>query len=112
MTKVLTVDDLEIEFEKQNTDHACKWCVYIRLRKKDKEQTILMIRTNNKPYTRFTAHLGNIVNQSKETLKDVLALKNPTEAEALISVVLLDVLCSVDLLILIDILTSIIVSTN
>ena len=73
MTKVLTVDDLEIEFEKQNTDHACKWCVYIRLRKKDKEQTILMVRTNNKPYTRFTAHLGNIVNQSKETLKDVLA---------------------------------------
>ena len=73
MTKVLTVDDLEIEFEKQNADHACKWCIYIRLKKKDKEQTILMIRTNNKPYTRFTAHLGNIVNQSKETLKDVLA---------------------------------------
>ena len=73
MTKVLTVDELEIEFEKQNTDHSCKWCVYIRLRKKDKEQTILMIRTNNKPYTRFTAHLGNIVNQSKETLKDVLS---------------------------------------
>ena len=73
MTKVLTVDDLEIEFEKQNNNHACKWCVYIRLRKQDKEQTILMIRTNNKPYTRFTAHLGNIVNQSKETLKDVLA---------------------------------------
>ena len=73
MTKVLTVDDLEIEFEKQNADHACKWCIYIRLKKKDKEQTILMIRTNNKPYTRFTAHLGNIVNQSKEALKDVLA---------------------------------------
>ena len=73
MTKVLTVDDLEIEFEKQNNNHACNWCVYIRLRKQDKEQTILMIRTNNKPYTRFTAHLGNIVNQSKETLKDVLA---------------------------------------
>ena len=73
MTKVLTVDDLEIEFEKQNADHTCKWCIYIRLRKKDKEQTIMMIRTNNKPHTRFTAHLGNIVNQSKEALKDVLA---------------------------------------
>lgn len=73
MTKVLTVDDLEIEFEKQNANHTCKWCIYIRLRKKDKEQTILMIRTNNKPYTRFTAYLGNIVSQSKETLKDVLA---------------------------------------
>ena len=51
MTKVLTVDDVEIEFEKQNSDHACKWCIYIRLRKSDKEQTLLMIRTNNKPYT-------------------------------------------------------------
>ena len=39
MTKVLTVDDVEIEFEKQNSDHACKWCIYIRLRKSDKEQT-------------------------------------------------------------------------
>ena len=39
MTKLLTVDGIEIEFEKQNTDHACKWCVYLRLKKKDKEQT-------------------------------------------------------------------------
>jgi hypothetical protein len=72
MTKVLTVDDVEIEFEKQNSDHACKWCIYIRLRKSDKEQTLLMIRTNNKPYTRFTFHSGVLVNKSNETLKDIL----------------------------------------
>ena len=32
-----------------------------------------MIRTNNKPYTRFTFHSGILVNQSTETLKDILA---------------------------------------
>ena len=37
MTKLLTVDGIEIEFEKQNTDHACKWCIYLRLKKKDKD---------------------------------------------------------------------------
>ena len=73
MTKVLTVDDVEIEFEKQNPNHSCKWCIYIRLKKKDKEQTVLMIRTNNKPYTRFTFHSGILVNRSTETLKDILA---------------------------------------
>ena len=73
MTKVLTVDDVEIEFEKQNPNHSCKWCIYIRLRKKDKEQTVLMIRTNNKPYTRFTFNSGNIVNQSNKSLKDILS---------------------------------------
>ena len=72
MTKVLTVDDVEIEFEKQNSEHACKRCIYIRLRKSDKEQTLLMIRTNNKPYTRFTFHSGLLVNKSNETLKDIL----------------------------------------
>jgi hypothetical protein len=73
MTKVLTVDDLEIEFEKQNSEHSCNWCVYIRLRKKDKEQTVLMIRTNNKPYTRFTFNSGNTVNRSNKALKDILS---------------------------------------
>ena len=33
MTKLLTVDNLEIEFEKQDPSHACKWCIYIRLKK-------------------------------------------------------------------------------
>ena len=38
MTKLLTVDGIEIEFEKQNTDHACKWCVYLRLKKRIKSK--------------------------------------------------------------------------
>ena len=34
MTKVISIDDMEIEFEKQNPESSCKWCVYIRIRKK------------------------------------------------------------------------------
>ena len=73
MDKLITADDVEIEFEKQNPDHACEWCIYIRVRKNDKEQNVLMIRTNNKPYTRFTLNTGNIVKKSKDTLSEVMS---------------------------------------
>ena len=54
MTKVLTVDDIEVEFEKQNPSTSCKWCVYLRVRKDDKEKLLLMFKTDNRPYTKFT----------------------------------------------------------
>ena len=73
MDKLITADDVEIEFEKQNPDHACKWCIYIRVKKKNKEKNVLMIRTNNKPYTRFTLNTGNIVKKSKDTLSEVMS---------------------------------------
>ena len=73
MGKLLTVDDVEIEFEKQSEDHACEWCIYIRVRKKEKQQNVLMIKTNNKPYTRFTLNTGNIVQKSKDALSDVMS---------------------------------------
>ena len=73
MGKLLTVDDVEIEFEKQSEDHACEWCIYIRVRKKEKQQNVLMIKTNNKPYTRFTLNTGNIVQISKDALSDVMS---------------------------------------
>ena len=38
MGKLLTVDDVEIEFEKQSEDHACEWCIYVRVRKNEKQQ--------------------------------------------------------------------------
>ena len=71
MTKLLTDDGVEVEFEKQHTDHACKWCVYIRLKKKDKEQTLLMIRVNEKPFTRFTYNSGKMVILSEEILSEI-----------------------------------------
>ena len=73
MGKLLTVDDVEIEFEKQSEDHACEWCIYIRVRKKEKQQNVLMIKTNNKPYTRFTLNTGNIVQKSKDALSEVIS---------------------------------------
>ncbi len=73
MGKLLTVDDVEIEFEKQSEDHACEWCIYVRVRKKEKRQNVLMIKTNNKPYTRFTLNTGNIVQKSKDALSEVIS---------------------------------------
>ena len=73
MTKVLTVDDIEIEFEKQNPSTSCKWCVYLRVRKNDKEKLLLMFKTDNKPYTKFTYDSGNIITNSKKTLKEILS---------------------------------------
>ena len=68
-----SADDVEIIFEKQNPDHDCEWCIYVKVRKNDKEQNVLMIRTNNKPYTRFTLNTGNMVTKSKDTLSEVMS---------------------------------------
>ena len=72
MTKVISIDDMEIEFEKQNPESSCKWCVYIRIRKKDKDQLLFMFKTDHKPLTRFTYDSGNIVAKSKKTLSEIL----------------------------------------
>ena len=68
MTKVISIDEIEIEFEKQNPESSCKWCVYIRVRKKNKDQLLLMFKTNHKPLTKFTSKSGNIVIESKKML--------------------------------------------
>ena len=73
MGKLITADAIEIEFEKQNPDDACEWCIYIKVRKNNKEQNILTILTNEKPYTRFTMHTGSLVKNSKETLGEVMS---------------------------------------
>jgi len=73
MGKLITADDVEIIFEKQNPDDACEWCIYIKVRKKNKEQNVLTILTNEKPYTRFTMHTGSLVKNSKETLGEVMS---------------------------------------
>ena len=41
MTKVISIDKIEIEFEKQNPESSCKWCIYIRVRKKNKDPQII-----------------------------------------------------------------------
>ena len=73
MTKVISIDDLEIEFEKQNPKNSCKWCVYVRVRKKDNDHLLFMLKTNYKISTKFTYNTGNTVTNSLKTLKEILS---------------------------------------
>ena len=73
MAKLLTAELVEIEFEKQNPENACEWCIHIRVRKRNKENNILTILTNEKPYTRFTMNTGSLVKNSKDTLSEVMS---------------------------------------
>ena len=41
MGTLLTVDDLEIRFEKQHPFHASKWCIYIRAKLGEKTKSLL-----------------------------------------------------------------------
>ena len=59
--KIIEVEDVEIEFQKQNKDVSCKWCVYVKVRHNDHDKLLFMIKTNHKPYTRFTLDKGRTV---------------------------------------------------
>ena len=73
MGKLLTAELVEIEFEKQDPENACEWCIHIRIRKKNKEHNVFTILTNEKPFTRFTLNTGNLVTNSKNTLSEVMS---------------------------------------
>ena len=72
MTKVISIDEMEIEFEKQNPESSCKWCVYIRVRNDDKEKLLFMFKTDHKPRTRFTYNAGELIKESNQTLKEII----------------------------------------
>ena len=72
MGKLITADDVEITFEKQDDSHSCKWCIYVRVRKKDKEKNVLMIRTNKLPFTRYMLNSKNIVRNSKNSFNEIM----------------------------------------
>ena len=60
---IMKLEDIEIEFEKQHPEVSCKWCTYVKVKnKKDHEKLLFMIKTDNKPYARFTMNNGNTVN--------------------------------------------------
>ena len=48
MTKIISIDDMEIEFERQSPEISCKWCVYIRVRNDDKEKLLVEMITQLK----------------------------------------------------------------
>jgi hypothetical protein len=75
MGKLLAVDDLEIRFEKQHPSHASKWCIYIRAKLGEKTKSLLMIKTDNKPYTAFNYDNGRTVTHSQEAKEEILSDK-------------------------------------
>ena len=72
MGKLLTVDDLEIRFEKQHPSHASKWCIYIRAKLGEKTKSLLMIKTDKKPYTIFSYDNGRTIAHSQEAKEEIL----------------------------------------
>ena len=72
MTKVISIDDIEIEFERQSPEISCKWCVYIRVRNDDKEKLLFMFKADHKPRTRFTYNSGELIKESNQTLKEII----------------------------------------
>jgi len=64
MTKILNVDDIEIEVEKQSPNHDCKWCVFLKVGKRNKEKLLLMFKINKKPHLNFNHNSGSIVSRS------------------------------------------------
>ena len=75
MGKLLTVDNLEIRFEKQHPSHASKWCIYVRAKLNEKTKSLLMIKTDNKPYTIFGYDNGRTVAHSEEAKEEILSNK-------------------------------------
>jgi hypothetical protein len=60
--KILNVDDLLIEFQKQAIPGGpTDWCVFIKVEKNKHEKLLMMIRTPHKPYYKFTIDKGNMV---------------------------------------------------
>jgi len=58
---IIEVDAVEVEFQKQHPEVSCNWCVYVKVRKGLHEKILLMIKTDNIPFTNFTHNQGNII---------------------------------------------------
>ena len=79
--KIIEVEDVEIEFQKQNKDVSCKWCVYVKVRHKDHYKLLFMIKTNHKPYTRFTLDKGSTVENFMPSLNSLSQLEMSIQDE-------------------------------
>ena len=72
MGKLLTVDDLEIRFEKQHPSHASKWCIYIRAKLGEKTKSLMMIKTDNRPYATFSYDNGRTIAHSQKAKEEIM----------------------------------------
>ena len=74
--KIIKVEDVEIEFQKQNPGNDSKWCVLVKVREKDHDKLLFMIKTDHKPYTRFTIENGNVtIEKHMNSLNEQAALE-------------------------------------
>ena len=69
---VITVDKIEVIFEKQPTTNACKWLILIKVRKKNKERIALIAKTNHKPVVNFLDNKINIIKFSNKIKNKIL----------------------------------------
>lgn len=76
MTKILNIDVLQVAVEKQSPNHSCKWCVFLKVRKRKKEKLILMFKLNQKPHIKFFHNTGNIISESNTVFNDVFKKDN------------------------------------
>jgi hypothetical protein len=63
---IIKADKVEVNFEKQPAMNECKWLVQIRIEKKLKTKTILLIKTNNIPYVLFNENIRNMIVVSRK----------------------------------------------
>ena len=79
--KIIKVEDVEIEFQKQNPGNDSKWCVFVKVREKDHDKLLFMIKTNHKPYTRFTLDKGSTVENFMPSLNSLSQLEMSIQDE-------------------------------
>ena len=64
--KIIEVEDVEIEFQKQNKDVSCKWCVYVKVSKNKHEKIMLIAMSDEQPFVNFTNCKKDMTVYSKE----------------------------------------------
>ena len=74
--KMITVDQVEVTFEKQNDEVASKWCVYIKVAKNKHEKIMLMAMSDQQPFVNFTNCKKDMTVYSKEIAKAMLSSAN------------------------------------
>ena len=69
---VITVDKIEVIFEKQPTANACKWLVLVKVQKKNKEKIALIVKTNHKPEVNFLESKNDIIKYSNKIKNNIV----------------------------------------
>ena len=74
--QTVTVDQVEVTFEKQNDDVTSKWCVYVKVSKNKHEKVMLISMSDEQPFVNFTNCKKDMTVYSKEIAKMMLSSTN------------------------------------